>query len=95
MVSTVSKSAPMLKMSFQLDCTVSSLTNIHITPSMVADKLSNLNPSKSPGPVGWPLLALKKAAQQISLPLSILFTKSLQSGLLPNDWKQAHITLFI
>ena len=52
---------------------------------MVADKLMGLNPAKSPGPTGWPLLALKKSAQQISLPLSILFNMSLQSGYLPND----------
>ena len=66
-------------------------TQILVSKHVVADRLSNLNPSKSPGPAGWPLLALKKAALQISLLLSILFNKSLQTGLLPNDWKRAHV----
>ena len=34
----------------------------------------------------------KQCSQQISLPLSILFNKSFQSGHLPRDWKIVYIT---
>ena len=78
--------------SFKLDKAVPSLDNINITPDMVAEKLLNLNPSKSPGPTGWPLLALKRSAHHISLPLSLIFNKSLQSRVLPCNWKQVHVT---
>ena len=55
-------------------------------------KLLDINPNKSPGPEGWPLLALKQTAEQICIPLSILFAKSLESGTLPQDWKIAQVT---
>ena len=45
--------------------------------------------SKSPGPDGWPLFANRETAEQICRPLSLLFTKSLESGILPQDWKWA------
>ena len=59
--------------------------------NIVHKKLLDINPNKSPGPEGWPLLALKETAEQICTPLSILFKKSLQSGILPQDWKSAQV----
>ena len=35
----------------------------------------------------------KENAHQLCIPLSILFSKSLESGLLPNGWKEAFVTL--
>ena len=32
---------------------------------MVYNKLCNLKPDKSPGPEGWPVLALKETAQEL------------------------------
>ena len=52
---------------------------------MITEKLTGLNTLKSPGPKGWLLLAQRKSAHQISFSLSILFNKSLQSGLLPTE----------
>ena len=65
---------------------------VKISPNIVHKKLLDINPNKSPGPEGWPLLALKETAEQICTPLSILFTKSLESGILPQDWKSAQVT---
>ena len=39
-----------------------------------------------------PLFALRETAEQICRPLSLLFTKSLKSGILPQDWKWAQVT---
>ena len=59
---------------------------------MVLKKLQDLNPGKTPGPDGWHPVLLKNLADLISLPLSILFQKSLNEGLLPPDWLKAIIT---
>ena len=45
-----------------------------------------------PGPDGWPILSLKETASQISLSLSILFKKSLNSSHIPVSWKHVHVT---
>jgi len=62
-----------------LDDCHSPLTTIPITPQMVFDKL---NPTKAPGPEGWPLFCLKECAQELSISLSILFKKSLECSVL-------------
>ena len=58
---------------FYLNREVPSLDSVAISPSIVYDKLRYLKPDKSPGPEGWPVLALKETAQELCLPLSILF----------------------
>ena len=40
---------------------------------------------------GWPPAALKDTAGEICIPLSIIFSKSLQSGHLPDCWKIANV----
>ena len=69
-----------------------SLSSINITPSIVFDKLVSLKSGKSPGPDGWPAEVFKQCADQLCVPLSILFIKSLVSGILPEDWKIGYIT---
>ena len=68
------------------------LNTFVITPEMVLKKLQDLNPGKTPGPDGWHPIFLKNIADLISLPLSILFQKSLDEGLLPPDWLKAIVT---
>ena len=62
-----------------------------VTPDLVYDKLNSVKPGKSPGPDEWPPTVLKRLATQLCVPLDILFTKSLKSGLLPQDWKIGYI----
>jgi len=52
------------------------------------NKLANLKSGKSPGPDGWPTELIKNTAESISIPLSLLYNKSLTSGVLPDDWKK-------
>ena len=65
---------------------------IYISLEVVYQKLSSVNISKSAGPDGWPPMVLKETADSISLPLHILFTKSINAGTLPVAWKQGHVT---
>ena len=71
--------------------TVPSLNDVDISPSVVFNKLNVLQCCKSAGPDGWPPAALKETAAEISFPLSIIFSKSLQSGHLPDCWKIANV----
>ena len=75
-----------------LDADIDPLTDVEFTPCAVYTKLINLDPSKASGPEGWPILSLKECAQQLSIPLSILFSKSFNSSSLPTTWKEAFVT---
>ena len=68
------------------------LDDMAISPSMVCSVITKLKSEKSTGPNGWPIEVIKQCSQQISIPLSIIFNKSFQSGVLPQDWKVAYIT---
>ena len=54
--------------------------------------LANLNPNKAAGPDGIPCRLLKILAPQLSPVLTIIFNQSLETGVLPSDWKQANIS---
>ena len=77
---------------FQLNREVSPITDIDINADIVYNKLVNLKTDKSSGPDGWPILALRETALQISSPLAIIFKKSFQQQIIPDAWKRGHIT---
>ena len=62
---------------------VTPIDTVDISLEVVYQKLSSINISKSAGPDGWPPMVLKETADSISLPLYILFTKSINAGSLP------------
>ena len=63
--------------SFQLSRDIVPLTDIDITPAMVLNKLMHLDPSKSSGPEGWPILSLKETAQQLRMCSSVYFVQKI------------------
>ena len=67
------------------------LMDILITPQAVAEKLKELDINKAQGPDKIPPRVLKELSQQLSVPLSILFNKSIELGILPLEWKQAEV----
>ena len=54
--------------------------------------LLDLKENKASGPDNIPPRVLKVAAEPISHCLQLMFTASLHTGTVPNDWKQANIT---
>ena len=66
------------------------LSNIEIKTEEVRKKLSNLNPCKSAGPDGIHSRILKELSDELALPLSIIYSKSLKEGN-PKGWKDAEI----
>ncbi|KAF2354306.1 hypothetical protein FHG87_014938 [Trinorchestia longiramus] len=62
------------------------------TVEEVEEQLSILNPYKSTGPDGLGPRILKKTAEVISEPLTNIFNRSLETGIVPDDWKRANVT---
>ena len=58
---------------------------------MVLQKLMELKVNKAPGPDGLHPYVLKACANSLCKPLTILYTQSISSGVLPDEWKQAHV----
>ena len=58
--------------SFTIDCSVPSLCEADVSPTVIYSKLRLLNGCKSPYPDGWPTVALKECAVEISTLLSIV-----------------------
>ena len=68
------------------------LTDVKVLKEDVEEKLANLNPAKSPGPDGLHPRVLKEVAEEIAVPLTMIFNKSLQEGVVPEEWKIANVT---
>jgi hypothetical protein len=68
------------------------LSEVIITPLAVKNKLKDLDPNKAQGPDLIPSKVLKEVSEELSVPLCLLFNKSLETGILPEDWKTAEVT---
>ena len=70
----------------------STLSDVVMTPKTVEEKLRMLGCRKSQGPDGIPAMTLKELSKKLALPLRIIFNKSIESGVLPFQWKPAIVT---
>lgn len=70
----------------------SPLTDLNITPDLVSQKIERLNPNKAPGPDKIYPKVIKELSEIIACPLSMIFNKSLNEGIVPEDWKMANVT---
>ena len=69
----------------------SSMPDIIISATGIEHILSNLKPQKAAGPDTIPATVLKESSHQIPPILEIIFNKSLQTGQVPNDRKEANV----
>ena len=67
------------------------MDDVQFLPSTIADILKHVKNSSSPGPDEISQRILKEVADEISVPLSLLYNKSMKSSQLPNDWKTANV----
>ena len=72
--------------------TTSDFTNKQIEEEEVIKLLKEINTSKSPGPDNIHPKLLYELRDVIYKPLTIIFRKSLESGKVPQKWKEANIT---
>ena len=70
----------------------SALTDITIVDADIERLLQKLKPGKSMGPDNIHPAVLKEVASSIAQPLGIIYRKSLLTGELPSQWKQASIS---
>ena len=70
----------------------SNLIDILITPEMIVEKLKKLKSNKAPGTDGLVSDFFLKTCETIYLPLNIIFTKTLNEGVVPEDWKLANVS---
>lgn len=68
------------------------LRNLEINPQLVLDKLKKLNANKTPGPDKFYPKILKNVQNEIAEPLALIFSKSLEQGIVPDDWRIANVT---
>ena len=67
------------------------LTDCTFTEEDVAEQLRGLKPDKSPGLDGIHPQVLQTCAEELAVPLHIVFRKSLDEECLPEDWKLARV----
>ena len=67
------------------------LGQLIVTPEMVAKKIKAMKDNKSPGVDGIPPKLLMETVEQINIPLVRMFNLSLKEGVIPFEWKEAHI----
>ena len=68
------------------------LTLITITSDMVEKKIKALKPSSAPRPDGVTPRFLRLNSGQMSRDLAFIFNLSLQTGVVPSEWKMANVT---
>ena len=68
------------------------MPEIIITIPGVLKLLSEINPHKASGPDNIPARVLKETASEIAPMLTHLFQQSLNTGVIPPEWKQAYVT---
>ena len=68
------------------------IENITISIEGVEKLLDSINIHKASGPDKIPNIILKTCSLEISPALANIFQQSLDTGALPNDWKNANIS---
>ena len=71
---------------------IQAMAPIDINSNGILKLLKELNVEKACGPDLIPIRVMKYAAEEISPILEVIFTQSLNTGVLPNDWLTANIT---
>ena len=68
------------------------MEDINITPKEIEKLLTKLDPSKASGPDELKPRIRKELAKEISPILSLTFKKSLDTGVVPSDWRTAPVS---
>ena len=68
------------------------LMDMVITKGMIRSKLDKMRSDKAPGEDGITSRMVRELREELIDPLHILFTKSLGTGVVPEDWRKANVT---
>ena len=67
------------------------MEHITVTEEGVRKQLQKSNPRKASYPDMVPARLLKECSEELSPILTCIFNKSLQTGIVPDDWKTANV----
>jgi len=67
------------------------LTNITVDVETVKKKLQSLRPDKASGPDDIPPRLLCELSEELCQPLAVILQKSMEEGVVPEDWKLANV----
>ena len=67
-------------------------SSTNINHKLVMEKLKGLNEHKAFGVDKVSPYVLKKSAEAFSVPLRLIFKKSLDTGEVPNEWREANVS---
>ena len=73
-------------------CSNYNISTVKLTVAEIELLLKNLNTDSAMGPDNLHPILLQRCASSLAYPLYILFNKSLSSGIVPEIWKQSHVT---
>ena len=68
------------------------LSNVQFTEEKIKEKIEKLRSSAAPGPDGICPRVLQGVVEAITGPLAIIYTRSMEEGIVPTDWRTANIT---
>ena len=68
------------------------MDNITVTEQGVKKLLQKSNPQKATGPDMIPARILRECSEELAPILTIVFNRTLQTGCVPEDWKQANVS---
>jgi hypothetical protein len=67
------------------------MEQIHINDKGVLNLLNNLNPHKACGPDNINSRVMKDLKDQVAPIFTKIYTKSIETGTIPKDWKHANV----
>ena len=68
------------------------LSDIHVTEDIIRKKLMSIRMDKAPGVDELVPMFLTALSDEISVPLSKIYNRSLREGEVPNDWRDANVS---
>ena len=68
------------------------LENVTFTTSKIREKIRGLKTNSAPGPNGISVKLLQTAREELLGPLQIIYEKTLSTGIVPEDWREATVT---
>ena len=72
--------------------THSKCQGVNFRPSVVKKGIKQLKTKSAPGPDGITPRLLRELVHEEAVQLGVIFTKSMSSGVVPEDWRKAHVT---
>ena len=67
------------------------LASVHICPEKVKEKLAKIRPNSAPGPDKIFPRIVHNLKEELSIPLTIIFNRSMKEGVVPKDWQIANV----